>query len=334
MQRFRKKDNKSELCTSTAEEVLHSLRFRSEGSGAKQCNGFERKISKSELCTSTAEEVLFLLCFRSEGSGAKQISGSEGEISKSELFTGTAEEVLYLLCFRSEGSGAKQCSCFEGKISKSELRTGTAAELRFLLCFRTFSRAKYCIHPQIAFTVFEKAQPSKVWYLQCFRRLRLAKHGIYCVWKGIDNVLKGSSAQCIVFTVFEKAQARKAWYSLCFRRLRRAKLCFRRLRPAKYGQSSSASAVDVSNLERELIFGAKPRAGAHVWSRTSSGSSCLEPNLEREPRLFLNNKLKNASESTSEGAAEQSWILEISTQTASATRARALPKAQSSKVGF
>ena len=32
-----------------------------EGSGAKQCNGFEGKISKSELCTGTAEEVLFIV---------------------------------------------------------------------------------------------------------------------------------------------------------------------------------------------------------------------------------------------------------------------------------
>ena len=56
--------------------------------------------------------------FRSEGSGAKQCSGFEGKISKSDLCAGTAEEVLYLLCFESEGSGAKQCSGFGGKISK------------------------------------------------------------------------------------------------------------------------------------------------------------------------------------------------------------------------
>ena len=41
---------------------------------------------------------MFLLCFRSEGSGAKQCSGFEGKISKSELCTGTAEEVLYFCC--------------------------------------------------------------------------------------------------------------------------------------------------------------------------------------------------------------------------------------------
>jgi len=58
------------------------------------------------------------LGFRSEGSGAKQCSGFEGKISKSELCAGTAEEVLYLLCFESEGAGAKQCSGFGGKISK------------------------------------------------------------------------------------------------------------------------------------------------------------------------------------------------------------------------
>ena len=66
-----------ELSTDTAEEVLYSLCFRSEGSGAKQCSYFEEKISKSELCTGTASEILDLLCLRSEGSGAKQFSGFE-----------------------------------------------------------------------------------------------------------------------------------------------------------------------------------------------------------------------------------------------------------------
>ena len=75
--------------------------------GPKQCSEFE------ELCTGTVEEVLYSLCFRSEGSGAKQCSYFEGKISKSELCTGTAGEILYLLCLRSEGSGAKQFSGFE-----------------------------------------------------------------------------------------------------------------------------------------------------------------------------------------------------------------------------
>ena len=58
--------------------------------------------------------------------------------------------------------------------------------------------------------------------------------------------------------------------------------CVVRLSRAKYGQSSSWRAVDMPNLERELRFGAKPRAGALIWSQTSSGSSVLEQNLERE----------------------------------------------------
>jgi len=40
--------------------------FRSKGSGAKQFSGFGGKISKSELCTGTAEQVLHLLSFGSE----------------------------------------------------------------------------------------------------------------------------------------------------------------------------------------------------------------------------------------------------------------------------
>ena len=51
-----------------------ALLVRIEGSGAKQCSGFEEKISKSELCTGTA--------FESEGSYAKQCVGFEGKQSK------------------------------------------------------------------------------------------------------------------------------------------------------------------------------------------------------------------------------------------------------------
>ena len=40
-----------------------------------------------------------------------------------------------------------------------------------------------------------------------------------------------------------------------------------------WSKTSSGSSDLESNLERELRFGAKPRAGAHVWSQTSSGSA-------------------------------------------------------------
>jgi len=73
---------------------VYFLCFRSEGSGAKQCSGFEGRIRKSQLCIGTAEEVLRLVCFRNEGSGAKQSGGFEGKESKSELCTGTSEGVL------------------------------------------------------------------------------------------------------------------------------------------------------------------------------------------------------------------------------------------------
>ena len=43
--------------------------------GPKQCSEFE------ELSTSTAEDVLYSLCFRSAGSGAKQCSYFEGKIA-------------------------------------------------------------------------------------------------------------------------------------------------------------------------------------------------------------------------------------------------------------
>ena len=52
-----KDKSNSDLCTFAAGEVLYQLCFRNEGSGAKQCSGFEEKISNSELCTGTTEEV-------------------------------------------------------------------------------------------------------------------------------------------------------------------------------------------------------------------------------------------------------------------------------------
>jgi len=43
-------------------KILYSLCLRSDGSGAKQCSGFDGKISKSGLCRGTTEEVLYSLC--------------------------------------------------------------------------------------------------------------------------------------------------------------------------------------------------------------------------------------------------------------------------------
>jgi len=59
-------------------------------------------------------------------------------------------------------------------------------------------------------------------------------------------------------------------------------LCLLKCSRAKYGQSSSGSSDLEPNLERELRFGEKPGAGAPFWSQTSSGSFVLEQNLERE----------------------------------------------------
>jgi len=85
----------------------------------------------------------------------------------------------------------------------------------------------------------------------------------------------------MIFTVFAKAQSSKVW----------------------------------SKLERELRFEAKPRAGALIWSQTSSGSSdleqnlsrssCLEPNLERE-RIRALSRAKYAMHGVVEGSGEQS----------------------------
>jgi len=55
-----------------------------------------------------------------------------------------------------------------------------------------------------------------------------------------------------------------------------------RARAHVWSQTSSGSSGLELNLERELRFRAKPRGRANVLSKTSSGNSGLEPNLERE----------------------------------------------------
>jgi len=63
VQWFRRKEKQGRtMHRHTAEEVL--LCCTSEDSGAKHCSASRGKISKSELCTSTAAEILYLLCFR------------------------------------------------------------------------------------------------------------------------------------------------------------------------------------------------------------------------------------------------------------------------------
>ena len=80
-----------------------------------------------------------------------------------------------------------------------------------------------------------------------------------------------------------------------------------------WSKTSSGSSDLESNLERELRFGAKPRAGAHVWSQTSSGSA------------FGLSRAKYAMHGVVEGSGEQKHGIYC---------VFARLKAQSSKVGF
>ena len=62
----------------------------------------------------------------------------------------------------------------------------------------------YCVlegsaEQSIVFTIFQRAQISKTWYLLCWRKLSQAKYSSLCVFEG-------SGEQSMVFTVFEKAQ--------------------------------------------------------------------------------------------------------------------------------
>ena len=111
---------------------------------------------------------------------------------------------------------------------------------------------------------------------------------------------------------------------LCFKTKSWYLLCLLRRSRAKYGQSSSGSSVLEQNLERELWFGVKPRAGAPFWSKTSSRSSCLEPNLERE-RIRALSRAKYAMHGVVEGSGEQKHGIYC---------VFARLKAQSSKVGL
>jgi len=98
---------------------------------------------------------------------------------------------------------------------------------------------------------------------------------------------------CIHCILEEKAQlqssaelststAAELLYLLCFTSKASYLLFLERLSQAKYGRSLSGSTFDVPNLERELMFGPKPRVGPHVWSKTFNGSAGLKQNLERE----------------------------------------------------
>ena len=76
---------------------------------------------------------MYLWCFRSEGSSAKQCSGYEGKISKSELCTGTPKK--YCIDCVSEVKAQVQISAVVPKKDKpSELCIGTAPALPSLLC--------------------------------------------------------------------------------------------------------------------------------------------------------------------------------------------------------
>ena len=92
---------------------------------------------------------------------------------------------------------------------------------------------------------------------------------------------EGKISMSELCTVTSEAQSSKVWPKLELESSRHAKP---RAGAPLWSKISSGSADLELNLERELRFGAKPRAGALIWSQTSSGSSVLEQNLEREPK--------------------------------------------------
>ena len=80
-------------------------------------------------------------------------------------------------------------------------------------------------------------------------------------------------------TVTSEAQSSKVWPKLELESSRHAKP---RAGAPLWSKTSSGSADLELTLERELRFGAEPRAGALIWRQTSSGSAFEVQNLERE----------------------------------------------------
>jgi len=160
----------------------------------------------------------------------------------------------------------KAVQWFRGKdnASKSELCTCTDEEVLFLLYFRSedsgakrFSDLEATISKSELYT----GTAEEVVYLLCLwsEGSGAKQCGGFEGKISKSELCTGTAAEILYLWCFKS----KAWYLLCLRRLSRA----------KYGQSPSGSAVDVPNLERELMFGAKPWAGAHFSSQSSSGST-------------------------------------------------------------
>jgi len=193
VQRFRRKDAQVRTMRRHCRRSIVFIPFEKWRLRCKAVKGFRKKDKQVRTMHRPSQRSAVFIVFlkwRLRCSALQWFRRKEKQVRT--MHRHTAEEVLYSLCCRSEGSGARQCSGFEGNIRKSEPCTGTAAEL--------------------------------LYFLLCLRR------------------------QSMVGPVFKEGQSSKVW----------------------------------SKLERQRNWRAKPWAGVHIWSQTSSGNSCLEPNLERE----------------------------------------------------
>jgi len=94
-----------------------------------------------------------------------------------------------------------------------------------------------------------------------------------------NSYFEGKISKSELCTVTSEAQSSKVWPKVELESTRHAKP---RAGAPLWSKTSSGSADLELNLERELRFGAKPRAGALIWSQTSSGSAFEVQNLERE----------------------------------------------------
>jgi len=124
-----------------------------------------------------------------------------------------------------------------------------------------------------------------------------------------SELCKGTAAELLHYCV---SKPNHDIYCVCYGTVEQSMVKARAGAPF-WSKTLSGSSDLESNLERELRFGAKPWAGAHVWSQTSSGSA------------FGLSRAKYAMHGVVEGSGEQKHSIYC---------VFACLKAQSSKVGF
>jgi len=145
---------------------------------AKQCSGCKGKISKSELCTSTAAELLESFCFR-RFNGAKYVFTIFQNTHMSRTWYLLCRrrldrvDIVFNVCSKAQASKVWYLLCLR-RLSRSKCSIKCDSKLRqekpwYVLCLRRLCQTKYgiyCVLEGLAerimlYTMFSKARPSK-----------------------------------------------------------------------------------------------------------------------------------------------------------------------------